>query len=427
MKKPINVGRALFLFCLCLASAHAQVLVSGTITSQATACQPGQPTTACVTLQLSTQTAQAAITVNGTFSGTLQFEASPDGGTTWVNIPSTPSGGGAAVTQTTTTGVWVAPVGGYTFLRVRCSIYTSGVAVVALNPSQAAAPGTSSGSTNGTVSANNGSAGAVANYPSAGGSTTVAADATLVDTGSTLTYSGTTGGIFPAGSTTVPGLQVGASATGIQAATATTLGLVANGVTAAIVTGGVQITTSGSFKWSQTALSNGSVGLTMSAVGTAATEALNLGGSSTGLFLQNQCKVSTTLTLTTQTTICTWTLPNSAQTWAWQCQGTYSTTAATITFTLGMVVAQTPTAAISANAVAYTATATSPTWATTTAANTTATTILAVTPAAATNNLPWQSSGTIPASATSGTFILYGTASTTSDVTIGAGTTCSIY
>jgi hypothetical protein len=48
-------------------------------------------------------------------------------------------------------------------------------------------------SAGGTVSANNGSAGAIANYAAAGGSTTVGPDSLLTDNGTTLTYTGTGG------------------------------------------------------------------------------------------------------------------------------------------------------------------------------------------------------------------------------------------
>src|ERR1700722_2669946 len=109
-------------------SAFAQTagtgIASGPITSQATNCQPQQPSTACVILQGTQQTSQVAITVNGTFSATLQFEWSPDGGTTWVALLATPNAGGTAVSSTTGTGVWTSTQGAGTFYRVRCSAYT---------------------------------------------------------------------------------------------------------------------------------------------------------------------------------------------------------------------------------------------------------------------------------------------------------------
>ena len=64
-------------------------------------------------------------------------------------LSATPSGGGSTVTSTTASGVWTASVAGYTHIRVRGSAYTSGVATVSLNPSQAAVA--SSGSGSGTI------------------------------------------------------------------------------------------------------------------------------------------------------------------------------------------------------------------------------------------------------------------------------------
>lgn len=127
-------------------------LTAGSITSSASTC-PTTNTTSCVVLQLSQQIGQVAITVNGTFTAALQFEWSTDGGSSWVPLSATPNGGGTAVTSTTngsgSVSVWTANVGGGSFARVRGSSYTSGVATVTLNPSQAAvATSTSGGSGN---------------------------------------------------------------------------------------------------------------------------------------------------------------------------------------------------------------------------------------------------------------------------------------
>jgi hypothetical protein len=131
--------------------SHAQTagttIVTSPITSQATTCQPQTPSTACVILQIPPSTAQVSITIPSTpsYSGTLQFEGSTDGGNTWVPAYATPNGGGTAVTSTTASGVWFVAAGGFSFLRVRASSYTSGTASITLNPSQAPAASTSSG------------------------------------------------------------------------------------------------------------------------------------------------------------------------------------------------------------------------------------------------------------------------------------------
>lgn len=128
------------------AGAQTQQLVQGTIQAQASSCTPTASSTACVFLQVSPQTNSADITVAGTYSGTLQFEVSGDGGATWVAVNATPPNSTTAVTSTTSTGTWTASMAGHSFLRVRCSSYTSGGANVTLNPSQAVIASTGGGS-----------------------------------------------------------------------------------------------------------------------------------------------------------------------------------------------------------------------------------------------------------------------------------------
>lgn len=72
------------------------------------------------------------IQVSGTFSATLQFEQSQDGGVTWIAKTVYPALGGAGVTSTTAGGNWKFACGGETNVRVRCSAYTSGTAAVSM-------------------------------------------------------------------------------------------------------------------------------------------------------------------------------------------------------------------------------------------------------------------------------------------------------
>ena len=71
-----------------------------------------------------------AIQVTGTFTGTLTFQGSVDGAT-WVAIGAVPAAGGAEVSTTAATGLWmitrVPP-----FVRVQMTAFTSGSAVVAV-------------------------------------------------------------------------------------------------------------------------------------------------------------------------------------------------------------------------------------------------------------------------------------------------------
>jgi hypothetical protein len=54
------------------------------------------------------------------------------------------------------------------------------------------------------------------------------------------------------------------------------------------------------------------------------------------------------------------------------------------------------------------------------------TTLTGVAPASSTA-VPWQASGSFTGSATTGTFIIWGTPSTNSDIQINAGSSCYIY
>ena len=115
---------------------------SGTITAQSASCSTGfVSSAACVMLQLTPSAYIGSITVNGSFTATLQFEISPDGGATWVSASATPSGGGSAVTSATAAGVWTLTVAPYTFLRVRASSYASGIATITLAYSTATGTG----------------------------------------------------------------------------------------------------------------------------------------------------------------------------------------------------------------------------------------------------------------------------------------------
>jgi hypothetical protein len=94
---------------------------------------------ACAVIQLSTtNTGSVTFTISGTFSATLQFEVLADG--TEANKSSVncvPPNSTTAVTSTTAAGTWTCNVPGAQVFRVRCSAYTSGTAVVALNASNA--------------------------------------------------------------------------------------------------------------------------------------------------------------------------------------------------------------------------------------------------------------------------------------------------
>ena len=78
----------------------------------------------------------AGVQLTGTWTGTIQFEGSVDGGT-FVSlslIPSSSATGEAAadVTSATANGAFSANIGGYSLVRARASAWTSGTAVVTM-------------------------------------------------------------------------------------------------------------------------------------------------------------------------------------------------------------------------------------------------------------------------------------------------------
>lgn len=89
--------------------------------------------TTSVTLALAGQ-AQVAVQITGTWSATLQFEASVDG-TNFFAVPAIVPSSAAVVTSAAANGQWLIPCGGYKQVRVRCSAFTSGTVVVSIQGS----------------------------------------------------------------------------------------------------------------------------------------------------------------------------------------------------------------------------------------------------------------------------------------------------
>lgn len=86
-----------------------------------------------VTLTLA-QYSQSAVQITGTWSATLQFEASVDG-TNFFAVPAIVPSTNAIVTSATANGQWLVPVAGYKQFRVRCSAFVSGTVVITVQGS----------------------------------------------------------------------------------------------------------------------------------------------------------------------------------------------------------------------------------------------------------------------------------------------------
>jgi hypothetical protein len=121
-----RVLAALALLLAVSAPASAQIIDAGSITAGGADCS----TAARCTVFTMPQNAAVTLAVSGTYSGTLQFEASSDNGTTWFAVLMFKLADGSSATSTTGTGQYSTPNAGVTHIRVRCSSYSSGTAVI---------------------------------------------------------------------------------------------------------------------------------------------------------------------------------------------------------------------------------------------------------------------------------------------------------
>jgi len=157
-------------FALVALSARlpAQNRVTATLSAAAANCLTTNVCQALATPNMGSVT----FTVSANASGnTIQFEATANGGTTWVALNATPSNSTTAATSTTSTGTWQANVAAYTAVRLRMSTLSGGTTTVTISTSP--------------VSARSGGGGG-------GGSGTVTSIATTSPiTGGTITTTGT--------------------------------------------------------------------------------------------------------------------------------------------------------------------------------------------------------------------------------------------
>lgn len=140
---------------------------SGSLTAASTDCSVAG---SCTTLPLQQDVATVVVQLSGTFSATVQFEASADGGVTYSSVNAVLINSTAVVTSATAAGRWRIVASGLTQIRARCSSFASGPVTVQINASKGAAAGTA------------GSAGAA-------GVTSIATTAPI--TGGTITTTGT--------------------------------------------------------------------------------------------------------------------------------------------------------------------------------------------------------------------------------------------
>ena len=109
--------------------------ITGTISTAGSDCSVS---TNCVVANLGPGSGGVVITVAGSFTGTLQFEAAGDG-VTYAPINATPLNSTTAVTSATSTGTWQVNVAGLTNFRVRASALSGGTPSVSISYSTASA------------------------------------------------------------------------------------------------------------------------------------------------------------------------------------------------------------------------------------------------------------------------------------------------
>ena len=134
MKKLWLLAAALLAFSI---PSRAQVPVTGNLTAQ----DGGNCTTAnaCLVLNVARDMASSVIQLSGTWSATVQFEASngPGPAAPFTPIAGVPIGGTTAVTSATATGAWRFNVSSVNLIRVRVSSYSSGTVGASLTASNA--------------------------------------------------------------------------------------------------------------------------------------------------------------------------------------------------------------------------------------------------------------------------------------------------
>jgi fibronectin-binding autotransporter adhesin len=144
MKKILQI--AVLILCV---SSLARAQQKQSLSAAAATCTTTG--TSCLITSVDPQAGGVTITVTTNASGnTLQFEASGDGGTTWVALNATPSNSTTAATSTTSTGTWQANIAAYTNVRIRMSTLVGGTSTVSIIYSIASARAGGGGGGNGT-------------------------------------------------------------------------------------------------------------------------------------------------------------------------------------------------------------------------------------------------------------------------------------
>src|SRR5437899_7142309 len=144
MRKLLIAVLALAFITVCaLAQAAPQIApVNGQIVSAGSSCtslvmdSTNSSPSNCISMQLPSTAGTASIVLSGTFTATIQFEISADGGRTWIS---------AATASSSTAGTTTFTVAGYNGVRARASSFASGPVNAQITPSSASGSGGGAG------------------------------------------------------------------------------------------------------------------------------------------------------------------------------------------------------------------------------------------------------------------------------------------
>ena len=107
---------------------------SSVITTSASTCALS---VSCLVVNLPQDKGGATLVLSGTWTGTITFEATADGGVTWTAIVAMPVATTTAFSTATANGLWQVNIAGLTGIRMRASATMSGSAIATITFSAA--------------------------------------------------------------------------------------------------------------------------------------------------------------------------------------------------------------------------------------------------------------------------------------------------
>src|SRR5437899_8139557 len=111
---------------------NGQIVSSGSTCASLVMDSTNSSPSNCISMQLPSTAGTASIVLSGTFTATIQYEISADGGRTWIS---------ASGASSSTAGTTTFTVAGYNGVRARASSFASGPVNAQITPSSASGSG----------------------------------------------------------------------------------------------------------------------------------------------------------------------------------------------------------------------------------------------------------------------------------------------